>query len=323
MRILSLIRNSHVVYVIFAFLLSVASSLPGINIPNVDMSNVILPNDFEERLLDDAFENTADVRIMSSNVLVDYDWGSESHPGENPVPPRAAMFFEMIEAYLPDVVGVQEQSKAWSAAFIQYLPDRYKLINPVSTYLDQKMTTLVYNSDTLDLVDSGDFKFSFEGADRRLRRVAWGIFKVKATGKYFGVTSTHFDGNIANSDIQVNEMLAIVNKICEKYDCPVFSVGDYNTRDNIYEHSSWSETYAKITGSLIDSKYHCETAVAGDAKDHLDEVKNNIYVRLDMPFIDHIFIKGNAEAKTYCVLSYTYLDDMSDAFPIFADMILK
>lgn len=41
-----------------------------------NISDFALPDDFEERLPEDAFENNSDVRIMSSNLLVHYDsWG--------------------------------------------------------------------------------------------------------------------------------------------------------------------------------------------------------------------------------------------------------
>ncbi len=326
MGLFSLLRNSRALYSILAFILTIGAGLPGLNIPNADMSDVTLPDGFEEQLNADSFENTADVRIMDSNVMVDYDWG---YGVTAPVPPRAAMFYKILEAYRPDVVGVQEASKAWSANFIRNLPGGYRLINPVSTYTDEKMTALIYNTDTLKLIDSGDFKFN-QDVDKRLRRVVWGVFEVKETGKIFGVTNTHFDGinwedtsSLQKTFAEADEMVAAVNKIIKKYDCPVFSTGDYNTRDNNYEQTMWSETYARITESLLDTKHNCKNAREGNAKDHPDEIKYNVYITLDMPFIDHIFYKGNAEIETYCLLSYTYLDDLSDAFPIFTDAILN
>lgn len=33
-----------------------------------------------------------------------------------------------------------------------------------------------------------------------------------------------------------------------------------------------------------------------------------------------IFIKGNAETETFALLSYGYLSNMSDHYPIFADI---
>ena len=327
MGFFSLLRNSHALYAILAFILATGAGLPGLNIPDTDMSDIILPDGFEEQLYEDAFENTADVRIMDSNIMVDYDWG---YGVTAPVPPRAAIYYKMLEAYRPDVVGVQEQSKAWTANFIQNLPDGYRLVNPVSTYMNEKMTTLIYNTDTVKLIDSGDFKFK-QDVDKRLRRIVWGVFEVKETGKRFGVTNTHLDGpNWENPEeclqklgAEADEMVATVNKIVKKYDCPVFSTGDYNTRDSNYEQTLWSETYARIAESLLDTKHNCENAIEGNAKDYPDKIKYNVYITLDMPFIDHIFYKGNAEIKTYCLLSYTYLDDLSDAFPIFVDAVLK
>lgn len=42
----------------------------------------------------------------------------------------------------------------------------------------------------------------------------------------------------------------------------------------------------------------------------------------DYPSYDHIFIKGGARADTFALLSYDCLAEMSDHYPIFADIAL-
>lgn len=333
MGFLSLLRNSRALYAILTFMLAAGIGFPGLKVPDADMSDVVLSDGFEEQLYEDAFENTADVRIMSSNVLVDFDWGL----GDNPVPPRAAKFFKMLEAYRPDVIGVQEQSRAWTSAFVQYLPNGYKVINPVSTFKDQKMTAMVYNSHTLKLIDSGDYKFKSKEADKKLRRVVWGVFEVKATGKRFGVTNTHLDFfkntepdylNYMIPEIcsEVDEMTATVNKIIKKYDCPVFSAGDYNTYDNrtdISPLSVYTKLYAKIAEELTDSKFNCEESSVGDLTEVIPGSFNEDCVAMDMHDCDHIFFKGDTVIKHFALLSYSYLYDMSDHNTIFVDAQLN
>ena len=59
-------------------------------------SGVQLPAGFEEELSAQAFENSADVRIMSSNLLVHYkSWGG------TPAKPRAKQYTKMLELYSP------------------------------------------------------------------------------------------------------------------------------------------------------------------------------------------------------------------------------
>lgn len=330
MGFFSLLKNSRALYAILTFMLAAGIGFPGLSVPDVDMSDVTVPDGFEEQLYEDAFENTADVRIMSYNVLVDFDWGL----GVNPVKPRAAKVLKMLEAYRPDVIGVQEQTRAWTAAFVQYLPDGYKVINPVSTFKDQKMTALVYNSDTLKLIDSGDYKFrTYKDAYKQLRRVAWGVFEVKETGKRFGVTNTHLDFLTSEDPESLNtmfqaigseidEMVATVNKIMKRYDCPVFSAGDYNTYDNrtdISEKSIYTQMYAKIAGEMTDSKFNCEESSVGDLTEIVPGSFNEDCVAMNMHDCDHIFYKGDIVIKHFALLSYSYLYDVSDHNAIFVD----
>lgn len=299
-----------------------------------DMVGVTVPDGFEEKLNADVFENNADVRVMSSNVLVDFDWGS----GINPVQPRAAKFFKVLEAYRPDVVGIQEQSKAWTAVFIKNLPRGYKLISPTSDYLTEKMSTLIYNSDTLSVIDSGDYKYSFNGASWSTRRVAWGVFEVKKTGKRFAVTSTHLDflnwDNESNTwaDLdnrleqigsEADEMLATVKKLNKKYDCPVFSAGDYNTYDTVTEKGAITEIYSRITKEMTDSKFNCKESSVGDLTEITDGSFNQDCVSMNSHDGDHIFFFGNTEIKHFALLSYSYLYDISDHNSIFIDAMLK
>jgi len=330
MGFFSLLRNSRALYAILTFMLATGIGFPGLNVPDVDMTDVTVPDGFEEQLNEDAFENSADVRVMSYNVLVDFDWGA----GVNPVQPRAAKFFKMLEAYRPDVIGVQEQSRAWTSAFVQYLPDGYKVINPVSTFKQQKMTALVYNSDTLKLIDSGDYKFrTYKDANKQLRRVVWGVFEVKETGKRFGVTNTHldfitsYDEEYLNTRFQeigseIDEMMATVSKIINKYDCPVFSTGDYNTYDNrtdVAETDPITKMYAKIAGEMTDSKFNCEEWSVGDLTEIVPGAFNEDCVSMDRHDNDHIFFKGDTVVKHFALMSYSYLYDVSDHFPIFVD----
>lgn len=86
-------------------------------------SGVQLPAGFEEELSAQAFENFADVRIMSSNLLVHYkSWGG------TPAKPRAKQYTKMLELYSPDVVGIQEMSDSWYCLLRNNLPKKYKML---------------------------------------------------------------------------------------------------------------------------------------------------------------------------------------------------
>lgn len=278
-----------------------------------DISEARLPKNFETDLADDAFKNTGDIRIMSSNLLVDYQsWGG------TPAKPRAKKYLALIDAYKPDVIGVQEFCENWYCAVNHNLPDGYKLINPLTTGLFLRMTAMIYNSDTLKLIESDTF--SYEMGDPRLRRVIWAVFEDKKTGRRFAVTNTHLDllregqyeelTNVMRS--QRDELFNCIEELSERFDCLVFSTGDYNTaEDTPYTKAAdIPEIYNSLAEKLVDTKFVSKNQVCGSERNWLSLS------------YDHIFMKGNAEINSFCLMSYDYLTDMSDHYTIFADVVL-
>ncbi len=278
-----------------------------------NISEINLPKSFEIEMADDAFENAGEIRIMSSNLLVDYkSWGGL------PAKPRAKKYIALLDAYKPDVIGVQEFCENWFCAVNYNLPDGYKIINPLTTGMLFRMSAMIYNSDTLKLIKSDSF--SYEMGDPRLRRVVWAVFEDRATGKRFAVTNTHLDllrdgqeeelANVMRS--QRDELLNCIDEITESFDCPVFAVGDYNTAEDTYSTREVDipEIYNSLAKKLIDTKFVSKNQVCGSEREWL------------FPSYDHIFMKGNAEINSFCLMSYDYLTDMSDHYMIFADISL-
>ncbi len=280
-----------------------------------NLQNTELPHDFKNELTADSFENQADVRIMSSNLLVHYkSWGGL------PAKPRAKQYIEILNSYKPDVVGIQELCDSWYCCIKKNLPDGYKMLYPVSTGTFIRMTAMIYNADTLELTESGNFAYK-QNDNPRLRRVVWAVFKVKETGKQFAVTNTHFDllreGReeelTAVMKSQAEELLNCIDEISKKYNCPVFSVGDFNSTEDtpFTKPIDIPEIYNTLSAKLTDTKFNCDNQICGTKQEW------------DYPSYDHIFLTGNARAQVFCLMSYEYLSDMSDHYPIFSDIKLK
>ncbi len=86
-----------------------------------NISEINLPKSFEIEMADDAFENAGEIRIMSSNLLVDYkSWGGL------PAKAESKKYIALLDAYKPDVIGVQEFCENWFCAVNYNLPDGYK-----------------------------------------------------------------------------------------------------------------------------------------------------------------------------------------------------
>lgn len=260
---------------------------------------------------DGSRDASTQARIMSANVLVHYpSWGGL------PAKPRSKMFFAAMEKYNPDVIGLQEVSDGWFSC-LQQNGGKYKFISPLETCIFIKMTAIMYNTETVNLIEQGKMTFT-EGDNPRLRRVVWGLFENKESGKRYVVTSTHFDlvrqdieeEELAVMSSQAEEMFKLVEDLNKKYDCPVFSTGDYNAMENGDQNGVFDAPtiYEKLSETLTDTKYIAEKASSGDASS------------LQMAVYDHIFLKGNATVKQYKLMSETYMKPVSDHFFIFSDV---
>lgn len=280
-----------------------------------NISKIELPADFSAGIekADASREASTDARIMSANLLVHYkSWGG------TPAKPRAKMFWSVIDKYKPDVVGLQEVSDEWFSC-LQQNKGSYKIISSLETGITIKMTALMYNTDAVNLIEQGKLAYS-QGDNPRLRRVVWGLFESKSTGKRYIATSTHFDlvregkeeAQLAIMESQKNEMVKLVTELSEKYDCPVFSTGDYNAMENGDQNGVFDAPtiYEKLASELTDTKYIAKKQSCGDA------------LSLETAVYDHIFLKGNGTVNQYKLLSESYMTAVSDHYFIFSDVVV-
>lgn len=290
----------------------VTSFIAAINIRG-NFDDYILPKGFEDTINDSDTSRDSDTyaRIMSANLLVNYEsWGGCD------ARKRAKMFFNILDAYQPDIVAVQEMSEQWYCCITKNRGS-YQLIYPVSTGAMFHMTGLMYNSDTVTLLDYGRMEYT-QGDNPRLRRIVWGLFEDNSTKKKYVVTSTHLDliregqekEELNTMNTQAQEQIDLALELQKRFNCPVFSAGDFNAMDDGgYENEYFAPSvYNKIADKLTDTKYIAQTLTQGDGR------------RVDNPTFDHIFLKGNATVSRYGIISDSIMGEMSDHYPIFADI---
>ena len=282
-----------------------------------DLSGQSLSSEFTKGIEQSGgFELTdgADIRIMSANILVRYKgWGG------TPVKSRALMFAEVLNKYKPDVAAIQETCSDWHKCIEKTVGDTYEFVQPRFDLFRTSLTTMIYNKNTLNLVDSGRVKYS-QGDGPQHRAITWAVFETKEDGKRFAAISTHFDllrlkDTEKEYDIifsQAEELFAFIDELSEKYDCPVFSAGDYNTCETQGDigEAAGVLIYEKVAEKLSDVKYMTENRIYGSEIGEKD------------PCWDHIFLSGNAEIKAFRILSDSYLSPLSDHYPIYADISL-
>ncbi|MBQ4332436.1 MAG: carbohydrate binding domain-containing protein, partial [Clostridia bacterium] len=242
----------------------------------------------------------ADIRVMSYNVLMDnaeyggINWGQPMDKPFSGTGTRDGNAAIMIGHYAPDVIGFQEFSYNWYQGIRTALP-QYEFVNdvdPESGNEDFMCTALAYNTETVELVESRLFKNTkTRWGVLRFRYVNAGIFRLKATGQMFIVTSLHPDAGEVNGDglhrpHQLKEDAEFIKALEEEFRVPVISTGDYNSGSSADEFQTFMEitgmrdSNTKNGGSVIDhvminsyvqSLYATTVtdAIAAGASDHL------------------------------------------------------
>lgn len=278
-----------------------------------NFDDYILPKGFEESInnADSARSCDTYARIMSANLLANYEsWGgTDAHR-------RAKMFFNILDEYEPDVVALQEMCDQWYCC-IEKNKGSYQLVYPVSSGILLHMTGLMYNTETVTLLEYGRMEYT-QGDNPRLRRIVWGLFEDNSTKRQYIVTSTHLDlirkgqekEELSVMNTQAQEQIELTKNLQEQFNCPVFSAGDFNAMDDGgYDNEYFAPgVYNTIAEALTDTKYIAKAKTEGDNRP------------VDKPTFDHIFLKGKATVERYSILSDSVMSEMSDHYLIFADI---
>ena len=140
-------------------------------------------------------------------------------------------------------------AKAWSSVNCDY------------TYQGASNSTrILYNTDTLEPVLTGSYKYAHQTTGHFDRYLAWGVFRVKATGGEFLFADTHLDSYSAETrqgewDELVTKLQALANGR------PVVSVGDFNTSKwDDYAATYLPKMKAAGYGDVLDQQYRVSTS---------------------------------------------------------------
>lgn len=278
-------------------------------------------------------ENGGDVRIMSNNV-----WDCNSNKpawealGEDcSAKNRAIGLAATYMAYAPDVICLQEMSILMIGYIRKHLKDNgfaYDLLT-YTVGSDADNTCILYRTDTLNLLDKGHHEYTY-GNNGGSKSYTWGYFEQKATGKKFAALSTHMwyksesaePGSNKHRENQAAEIVAEMDKVIEKYGCPVFVMGDFNTRTNseafrVFLNGGFKNTYqlASVYADNHQGRHSCNAdgfALEGSPGTYTGDA------------IDHILLKNGGDTKIYTfdhARPYFYIK-LSDHYPVFVDATL-
>lgn len=276
----------------------------------------------------------AELRIMTNNVW-DCDnnnaiWAAKGEDCSARV--RSVGLAAVYMAYLPDVICFQEMS----IIMINRIRNELKLngcnyeLLSFTSGSNADNTCILYRPDTVTLKNKGHHKFTY-GNNGDSKGYTWGYFELSSTGEDFVVLSTHMwwksESAQAGSDkwreMQAAEMVETTTSLIAQYDCPVFILGDFNTKTTssafkVFTSGGFDMAFklAEIFRSNISGHHSCgPDGFAREAAGSSTYINNAI---------DHILLKNGGETRilTFKHARPHFYIKLSDHYPLFSDVIL-
>ena len=284
----------------------------------------------------------ADVRIMSNNV-----WERSSNSlywsevGENcSYRSRLPQMAKVYAMYRPDVLSLQEMSLYFIndlVASINQLCEnsqikaKYRVADRhVEGMAARNFTPIVYNQNTLTLIDSGSHLYQY-GQNRNTKSYTWACFEVKKTKQRFVIYSTHFwwksDKIDPNSSTYRKRQMAEISddwsELKKNYNCPCFVMGDMNCNSQSNEFKSmlnrgFLDCYSEASEFARNSsgRFIC------NAQRFSYKVNNGTYTK---NALDHIVVTNLKKNKilVYDYVTPNFFGKLSDHAPVYIDVKMK
>ncbi len=297
------------------------SLLPLIENISSDKSGVVMNEGYQlnGNLYDDPCDSSkpenSDLRLMSCNILAEFESWSGNPPVEMPYLPvslRKEIFFAALDYYQPTVIGFQEMTPNWYMAAEEYdTEDVFEILkyaNPNRHDGEYVFSTVMYRKDLYTLIDSG-MKFYSKFINGRSGCYTWAVLKDNKSGKEFCFISTHWDGTgRPNGFLQQEELSAFVKEMKKNY--PVFTTGDFNSNEISPEFIKYLEEC-----EMVDAKHAAEIQVNNVGSWH-----NFLQQNLSWGSCDHITATNDAVILKFQTLYKNELIYCSDHCWLIADI---
>lgn len=272
-------------------------------------------------------EDKTNLRIMTNNV-----WANDSNQpawsalGEDcSAKHRAVYFAGLYMALRPDVINLQESTTL--APLILNNMKKYGV-----EYIHVELVpgnALIYNPETLTLIDSGshDFDYGNNGG----KGYTWGYFQLNGTDSYFITLSTHMwyksdtaqAGSSKMREQQASEIAEIAKILVDKYNCPMFVCGDLNTKID-------TDAFRNLTNAGFENCFNLATVYA-DTSAGRHTCSPSGFAKETSPGsytasgIDHILVKnkGDTEIRIFTHTTPYFYIKLSDHYPLYVDVSLK
>ncbi len=275
---------------------------------------------------------TGDIRLMYYNFNAQ-SWQNIRNFRQN-------MQIALMDAYAPDVIGLQEfHPISHENGFGSQIEQLGFALVPVEITPEQNpngnnYTPLYYRKEKLQLVDCGYRTYTGLN-DVYSKGLTWAGFRMKSNGKVFSVITTHYwwvadpEGDAARvgNAVQMLDTVACLQNHPVLGCGPIFAGGDYNCT-----YSSPALSVLCRQGGLKNAFE--AAAFRNDCSGHhgyaaYDE-DQDVFVKWETPTghyakdfsIDHILYTGNADIRLFYTVTDRYALISSDHCPLLCDAVI-
>ena len=238
-------------------------------------------------------------------------------------------YIGMYKAYLPEVICLQEYAMQMHE---HMYPDLLEMGYEITAVPEKvNYTPIFYDTKRVKLLEAAYYSHELPYNNHETKSYTTAVFKLKQGGKKFIVINTHLwwksEAAMAGSDDarthQLQRILVTARELREKYNCPVFLMGDMNCNlrsealANVLNHNyipAWK--IATEYGDLRCGHHKC-------SKDGFSRQQN----KTDDGYgcIDHFLIfdpTNKVEVKVFMRDYSWYTVKLTDHYPNYADIKL-
>lgn len=246
---------------------------------------------------------------------------------------RAPQFAQLVRAYMPDVLNLQEYSTHMHRMFYPII-EKYGYVIAYESGADWNNTPVFYNRETVELVNVNFNLYTpSRWSNHGSKSYTSAVFRHKATGRLFAVINTHLwwkgeKAQAGSNDARAAQaylMMAESDILRSKHNAPVVITGDMNT----YEDSLPIQTF--INGGYVPC-YKAATQYADNHNGHhicgpadgFDRKSRRRSPEREKGAIDHCLIYGNAgaEVKVFDCIMTAFTVKLTDHYPNLIDLKL-
>lgn len=257
---------------------------------------------------------------MTNNI-----WGNYF---DNPPIERSENLIHIYDEYKPDVIGFQEVKDDWyETSLFPFLSKEYRFIGTEFLFHNNDRHVPIAVKKELNIVAYG-FEYLTDTPDCS-KAISWVVLQSLVNQTYFAICNTHFwwkkgEEHDRIRAINAQQLSDRMWQIHQKYNCPVYAMGDMNTTLD-------SEVFTIFANNEIIDLYDVaerrkdRCSLHGDPKrDEKGVFRGYTTIKGHVESIDHIVaLKNGYTVKEYWVIEDQEALDATDHSPVYVDIEIE